>query len=161
MGQPHIHESAQAQVLGTAHYIDDLPELKGTLYAAPIMSSVAHGRLLGVDSAAAQALRGVRGVVLAGDVPGDKLLAAFGHDEPVFAVDSVQHVGQVIGLVVADSPRLARRAARLVTCDIEPLSAVLDVHTAHAQQSYVLPPVFVRRGDAPGALLRSPHRLEG
>ncbi len=161
MGRSHIHESAQAQVLGAAHYIDDLPELKGTLFAAPILSKVAHGRLRGVDAAAALALPGVCGVVLAADVPGDKILAAFGHDEPVFALDSVQHVGQVIGLVVADSQRLARRAARLVVCDIDPLPAVLDVHTAHAQQSYVLPPVFVRRGDAEGALLRSPHRLGG
>ena len=40
---------------------------------------------LNVDSRAALALSGVRGVVLAADVPGDKLLAAFAHDEPVFA----------------------------------------------------------------------------
>jgi len=161
MGQSHFHESARAQVLGTVNYIDDLPEVKGTLYAAPILSRLAHGRLRGVDSRAAQALRGVRGVVLAADVPGDKLLAAFGHDEPVFAIDSVQHVGQVIGLVVADSMRQARRAARLVECDIEALPAVLDVHSAHAQQSYVLPPVFVRRGNAQDALMRSEHRLSG
>ena len=161
MGQSHVHESAQAQVLGTVHYIDDLPEVKGTLYAAPILSKVAHGHLRGVDSQAALLLRGVRGIVLAADVPGDKLLAAFGHDEPVFALDSVQHVGQVIGLVVAGSMRQARRAARLIECDIEALPAVLDVHSAHAQQSYVLPPVFVRRGDAQGALMRSTHRLGG
>ena len=43
MGQSHIHESARAQVAGAAHYIDDLPEVKGTLYAAPILSTVAHG----------------------------------------------------------------------------------------------------------------------
>ncbi|MCT9809856.1 xanthine dehydrogenase molybdopterin binding subunit [Acidovorax sp. Be4] len=161
VGRPHVHESALAQVQGTAHYIDDLPELKGTLYAAPILSNVAHGRLRGVDSTAALALPGVRGVVLSADVPGDKILAAFGHDEPVFAIDSVQHVGQVIGLVVAGSMRQARRAARLVRCDIDALPAVLDVHTAHAQKSYVLPPVFVRRGDAQAALLRSEHRLSG
>ncbi|MEG1770497.1 MAG: xanthine dehydrogenase molybdopterin binding subunit, partial [Comamonas sp.] len=59
------------------------------------------------------------------------------------------------------SMRQARRAARLVECDIEALPAVLDVHSAHAQQSYVLPPVFVRRGDAQGALMRSTHRLGG
>ena len=39
MGQSHIHESARAQVAGAAHYIDDLPEVKGTLYAAPILST--------------------------------------------------------------------------------------------------------------------------
>ena len=103
MGQSHIHESARAQVAGAAHYIDDLPEVKGTLYAAPILSTLAHGTLNGVDASAALALPGVRGVVLAADVPGDKLLAAFAHDEPVFALDTVQHIGQVIGLVVADS----------------------------------------------------------
>ena len=76
MGQSHIHESARAQVAGAAHYIDDLPEVKGTLYAAPILSTVAHGKLNSVDASAALALPGVRGVVLSADVPGDKLLAA-------------------------------------------------------------------------------------
>ena len=159
MGQSHPHESARAQVAGSADYIDDLPEVKGTLYAAPILSRVAHGQLLGVDGSAALALPGVRGLVLAADVPGDKLLAAFAHDEPVFAIDTVQFVGQVIGLVVADSVMLARRAARLVKADIRALPAVLNVHEALAQQSYVLPPVFVRRGDAQAALARAPHRL--
>ncbi|KQR49888.1 xanthine dehydrogenase molybdopterin binding subunit [Acidovorax sp. Leaf160] len=161
MGRSHPHESARAQVAGLAHYIDDLPELKGTLYAAPILSPVAHGRLNAVRTDAALSLPGVRGVVLAADVPGDKLLAAFAHDEPVFAIDTVQHVGQVVGLVVAESVMQARRAARLVTLDITPLPAVLTVQDALAQASYVLPPVFVRRGDAPAALARAPHRLQG
>ncbi len=161
MGRSHPHESARAQVAGLAHYIDDLPELKGTLYAAPILSPVAHGRLNAVRTDAALSLPGVRGVVLAADVPGDKLLAAFAHDEPVFAIDTVQYVGQVVGLVVAESVMQARRAARLVTLDITPLPAVLTVQDALAQASYVLPPVFVRRGDAPAALARAPHRLQG
>ena len=148
MGQSHFHESARAQVAGAAHYIDDLPEVKGTLYAAPILSTVAHGALNGVDASAALALPGVRGVVLAADVPGDKILAAFGHDEPVFAVDSVQFVGQVIGLVVADSVMQARRAVRAVKLDITPLPAVLSVQDALQAQSYVLPPVFVQIGRA-------------
>ena len=161
MGQSHAHESARAQVAGAAHYIDDLPEVKGTLYAAPILSTVAHGTLNSVDASAALALPGVRGVVLAQDVPGDKLLAAFAHDEPVFAVDSVQHIGQVIGLVVADTVMQARRAVRAVKLDITPLPAILTVQQALAAQSYVLPPVFVRRGDAATGLMQSAHRLQG
>ncbi|MBV5297387.1 MAG: xanthine dehydrogenase molybdopterin binding subunit [Rhodoferax sp.] len=155
------HESARAQIAGAAPYIDDLPELRGTLHAAPILSSVAHGRLKGIDSSAALALPGVRGVILASDVPGAPMLAAFAGDEPVFAIDTVQHVGQVIGLVVADNVMLARRAARLVRPDIEPLPAVLNVREALAAQSYVLPPVCVRRGDAAAALARAPHTLNG
>ncbi len=160
-GQSAHHESASAQIAGAAPYIDDLPELRGTLHAAPILSRVAHGRLKGIDVSAALALPGVRGVILAGDVPGDAILAAFAGDEPVFAIDTVQHIGQVIGLVVADEVSLARRAARLVVPDIAPLPAVLDVRQALAMQSYVLPPVTVRRGDATAALARAPHTLRG
>ena len=60
LGQSHPHESARAQVAGSAHYIDDLPEVKGTLHAAPILSPVAHGRLNGVDCASALQMPGVR-----------------------------------------------------------------------------------------------------
>lgn len=151
MGQSHIHESARAQVAGAAHYIDDLPEVKGTLYAAPILSTVAHGRLNGVDASAALALPGVRGVVLSADVPGDKLLAAFAHDEPVFAIDTVQHIGQVIGLVVAESVMQARRAVRAVQLDITPLPAVLSVHEALKAESYVLPPYLCAGATLPRA----------
>ncbi|KLR57162.1 xanthine dehydrogenase molybdopterin binding subunit [Diaphorobacter sp. J5-51] len=161
MGQPHAHESARAQVAGSAHYIDDLPEVKGTLYAAPILSTVAHGRLESVDTQAALQLAGVHGVVLAQDIPGDPVLAAFAHDEPVFAQATVQHIGQVIGLVVAESVMQARRAARQVKLSITALPAILTVQDALAAESYVLPPVHVRRGDAAQALAQAPHRLQG
>nr|WP_315243734.1 xanthine dehydrogenase molybdopterin binding subunit [uncultured Albidiferax sp.] len=161
IGSSQPHESARAQVAGAAHYVDDLPEVRGTLFAAPILSTVAHGALKGVDSRAARAMPGVQAVILSQDIPGDKMLAAFAHDEPVFAIDTVLHIGQVIGLVVADTVMQAREAARAVQLDIAALPALLDVRTAHAAQSYVLPPVFVRRGDAAAALAAAPHTLTG
>ena len=160
-GRSTFHESARAQISGVASYVDDMPEVKGTLYAAPIMSSVAHGKLLGVDCQAALAMPGVVDVVLAADIPGDAVLAAFAHDEPVFAVGTVQHVGQVIGLVVAASVMQARRAARAVVCHMQALPAILDVHAALAAQSFVLPPVTVTRGDAASAMRTAQHTLHG
>ncbi len=160
-GRTTAHESARAQVAGAATYVDDMREARGTLHAAPILSTVAHGRLLGVEVEAARALPGVKAVILAADIPGDGLLGNFAHDEPVFAFDTVQHVGQVIGLVIADSVMQARRAARKVVSRIEPLPAILDVQTAMAAQSYVLPPVFVKRGDAKAAVAAAPHTLSG
>lgn len=160
-GRSTPHESARAQVAGAATYVDDIPELRGTLHAAPILSTVAHGKLLGVDTTIALAMPGVRDVILARDIPGDPVLGNFSHDEPVFAQDTVQHIGQVIGVVVADTVMQARRAARKVVCHIEPLPALLKVQDALKAQSYVLPPVFVKRGDAAAALKKAAHRLKG
>jgi xanthine dehydrogenase large subunit len=160
-GVSRPHESARAHVAGAATYIDDMPEVRGTLHAAPILSTVAHGRLMGVDCAAALAMPGVVDVVLSKDIPGDPMLAAFAGDEPVFALETVQHIGQVIGLVLATTVMQARRAARKVQLTIEALPAILSVHRALEEKSYVLPPVFVRRGDAYKALATSPHTLSG
>ena len=160
-GRSIPHESAAAQVQGRATYIDDIAEIQGTLFAAPILSDVAHGNLRGVDASVAQAMPGVRGVMLAGDLPGHTMLASFIGDEPIFALDTVQHIGQVVGLVVANDFMQARRAARKVKLQIDALPAVLTVKDALAAKNYVLPPVFVRRGDAAAALARAPYTLSG
>jgi xanthine dehydrogenase large subunit len=160
-GSSKFHESARAQVAGSATYVDDMREARGTLYAAPILSTVAHGLVLNIDAAPALAMPGVVDVIFPSDLPGDPVLASFTHDEPIFAHTSVQHVGQVLGLVIAKSVMQARRAARKVVCSIEALPALLNVHDALAAKSYVLPPVFVKRGDAAAALDQAVHTLHG
>ena len=160
-GRSIPHESARAQVTGEAAYIDDIAEIKGTLCAAPIFSHTAHGKLMGLDTVTAQRMPGVRGFVLQDDVPGPKYLASYIGDEPIFAIDTVQHIGQVLGLVIADTVMQARKAARKVEQHIEALPAVLTVKDALRLKNYVLPPVFVKRGNAKTALARAPHQLRG
>ncbi|MEO6293827.1 MAG: molybdopterin cofactor-binding domain-containing protein, partial [Burkholderiaceae bacterium] len=160
-GRAIAHESAVAQVSGAANYVDDIPEVRGTLYAAPIMSNVAHGRLRNMDASVALAMPGVRGVVQARDIPGNPVLASFAGDEPVFASDTVQYVGQVVGVILAETTALARRAARLVKLDIEVLPAVLTVKDALQTKNYILPPVFVKRGDAAPAISAATNILHG
>ncbi|MBP6815023.1 MAG: xanthine dehydrogenase molybdopterin binding subunit [Burkholderiaceae bacterium] len=160
-GQSVAHESARAHITGEAQYVDDIALLEGSLHAAPVMSPVAHGHLRGIDASAALALPGVIAVVTAADVPGDGCFATPAHDEPILATGQVLHVGQVVALVVATSHRLALRAARLVTCDITPLPAILSIEDAMAQQAYVLPPVRLQRGDAQAAIDASPCTLAG
>ncbi len=160
-GTSVAHESARAQVQGAVRYVDDIPELQGTLHAAPVMSRIAHGRVRGLDFSAALKVPGVVGIVTAKDIPGDPILAAFGHDEPIFASETVQHVGNVMALIVADDVMTARRAARLVKADIEPLPAILSTQEALEKNHFVLPPVHVSRGDATQALRAAPHRLNG
>ncbi|MBU6272012.1 MAG: xanthine dehydrogenase molybdopterin binding subunit, partial [Betaproteobacteria bacterium] len=151
-GSAAAHESARAHVTGEARFIDDLPVPAGTLHAAPVLSPVAHGRLLGIDAQAALALPGVVAIVAADDIPGDRILASFSHDEPILADGEVHHVGQVVALVVATSHRLARQAAAQVRCLVEPLPAVLDIDQALAAGAQVLPTVRLARGDADAAL---------
>jgi xanthine dehydrogenase large subunit len=160
-GTSVFHESAKAQVAGAASYIDDLPTLQGTLYATPVMSAVACGTLRGIVSAGALALPGVVRVITAEDIRGDKLIASFSHDEPILAVDTVQHVGQVVALVVAESMNIARRAARFVKLDIETMPAILSIGQAVAAKSWVLPPVEVKRGDALAAINWAKNQLTG
>jgi xanthine dehydrogenase large subunit len=160
-GSSIAHESASAQVQGAVRYVDDIPELQGTLHAAPVMSRVAHGHIRSLDFSSALAMPGVRGVVTAQDIPGDTIFAAFGHDEPIFASETVQYVGNVIALIVADDVMTARRAARLVKADIEPLPAILNTQEALEKNHFVLPPVHMARGDADTALKAAPHRLKG
>ena len=160
-GQSVAHESAQAQIAGAAIYVDDMPEVRGTLYAAPILSNVAHGTILSIDIRTALAMPGVRDVILARDIPGDPVLANHTRDEPIFAATRVEYIGQVLGLVIADSVMQARHAARKVQLEITPLPALLDIASALREESYVLPPVTVRRGDAQVALQRASHRLSG
>ncbi len=155
-GRSTPHESARAQVAGASTYVDDIPEVRGTLHAAPILSTVAHGRLLGVDTAAADGHAGrARRDPARATSQATRCSAIFSHDEPVFAQDTVQHIGQVIGVVVADTVMQARRAARKVVLTSSPLPALLKVRDALGAESYVLPPVFVKRGDAAAALAQA------
>jgi len=156
-----FHESARQQVQGAAPYIDDLPLLEGTLHAAPILSPVANGQLRKMDASAALAVPGIVGVLTPQDIPGDRLLATFVHDEPVFAGPELAHVGQVMGLVLGKSHRQARQAARRVRIEAETQAPVLNAREALARQQFVLPRVQVQRGDAAHAMQAAPHQLTG
>ena len=127
MNRSAHHESAHLHVQGQASYIDDLPLTEGTLHAAPILSNAANGRILSLDLSAVMSSEGVRAVVTAEDIPGDKLLSSFTHDEPVFASQRVEHIGQVLGLVVAETHLQARAAAHLAVLKIEAETPLLKL----------------------------------
>ena len=163
VGTARPHESAHLHVAGAAPYIDDLPELAGTLHAALGLSPVAYGTLRGIDLATLRAQPGVVAVFGAGDIPGANDCGPIVHDDPILAADTVRYVGQPVFAVVATSRDAARRAAALAkqVLQIDPLPAVLTALEAHAQQQYVVPPMHLARGDAEAALAAAPHRLQG
>ena len=161
VGQALPHESAALHVSGAAHYLDDLPELAGTLHAAIGQAPCAHGRLRALQLDAVRAAPGVRAVLTAVDIPGDNNCGPILHDDPLLAADEVQFYGQPLFVVAADSREQARQAVRLAQIDIEPLPALLDIDSAVAAESWVLPPFEMQRGEVDAAFAAAPHRLSG
>ncbi|QNM94813.1 xanthine dehydrogenase molybdopterin binding subunit [Chitinimonas koreensis] len=161
VGQPQPHESAPLHVAGGAVYIDDIPEVRGTLHAAIGTSTKPHARIKSLDLAAVRAVPGVVTVLTAEDIPGVNDFGPVLHDDPIFSVEEVQYVGQSIFAVIAEDMRIARRAAKLAKVEYEELPAYLDVDAALAQESYVLPSERMVRGDPQAALAAAPHRLKG
>jgi xanthine dehydrogenase large subunit len=163
VGVSRKHESAHLHVAGEATYIDDMPELAGTLHAALGLSPVAHGRIKAFDIEKIRALPGVVDVIVAADIPGVNDCGAIVHDDPILADGIVQFLGQPVFAVIATDRDLARRAAGQAkeALEIEPLPAFITAAEAHAAQQYVLPPMHLARGDAKAALARAPRRLKG
>nr|MBP7395158.1 molybdopterin-dependent oxidoreductase [Zoogloea sp.] len=167
VGAAMPHESAELHVSGRAAYVDDLPELAGTLHAALGLSPVAHGRLLGIDSERLKSLPGVVAVYAARDIPGPNDCGPIVHDDPILAEGTLRYLGQPVFVVVAETRDAARRAAARAreVVQLEPLPAQLSVREAHAAGEYVVPPMHLvrsqRPGGVPAAIAEAPHRLSG
>ncbi|NYT58519.1 xanthine dehydrogenase molybdopterin binding subunit [Alcaligenaceae bacterium] len=155
------HESAALHVSGEAAYIDDLPELQGTLHCALGLSGKAHARIAGMNLDPVLQAPGVIAVITANDIPGENNCGPVLHDDPVLADGQVQYVGQPVFAVVAHSHDAARRAARLAQIQYEDLPAVLSPQQARSEQAMVVPPMRMRRGDPEAAIASAPQRLAG
>src|SRR5262245_49295760 len=119
---------------GRGQYIDDIAR-EGMLHAAILRSSVAHGRIRAIDTAALRDKKGVHGAITAADigtpVPNipmrqEPMPALLPYEQPVIAHGKVRYVGEPLALVLADSAPLAEDALEATTVDIEQLPAVAD-----------------------------------
>jgi xanthine dehydrogenase large subunit len=161
VGQPLRHESAHLHVSGRAQYCDDVPLPANTLHAAFGISRVAHGRIRALDLAPVRASAGVVAVAGPAEVPGENNYGGIVHDDPIFTDQQVQYAGQPLFAVAAGSHTQARKAALAARVDYEPLPAILDIRSALAARSYVLPSQTLVRGQPHEVLARAPRRLRG
>jgi xanthine dehydrogenase large subunit len=162
-GTDIVHESAHLHVTGGATYIDDIPEVAGTLYAAIIKSPVAHGELIGegIDRAAILAQHGVVAVYTAKDIPGENNCGPIIHDDPFLADGKVEFVGQAVAVVVARSMLYAREVAAKAKVQVKELKPILSIEEALEAQSFVMPAKGIVRGDATAAIAAAPHKIKG
>lgn len=136
VGSPEVHLSARLQVTGEAEYTDDSPMPPNGLHAALVLSRKPHARLLSIDDSGAKSSPGFAGFFVANDVPGDNMCGPVIADEEVFASEFITCVGQVIGVVVADTHENAKIAARKVHVEYEELPAVLSIQDALKSKSF-------------------------
>ncbi|HEY4069621.1 MAG TPA: xanthine dehydrogenase molybdopterin binding subunit [Burkholderiaceae bacterium] len=176
VGISRPHESAHLHVAGEATYIDDIPELAGTLHCALGLSPAANGRLTALDLDKIRALPGVVAVLSAADIPGPNDCGSIIHDDPILcdfkrqddgtSWGEIRYMGQPVFAVIAETRDQARRAAAkakdVLTIAAEP--PVITPKQAHAKGQYVLPPMHLIRESAQGAaraaIAAAPHRLK-
>jgi aerobic carbon-monoxide dehydrogenase large subunit len=125
---------------GRGIYTDDV-QVAGTLHTAFVRSPHAHARIRGLDVDAARSHPGVIAVYTGKDladggvngIPVGWLLPGLKpSNHHAMAVEKVHHVGEAVGVIVAESAAAARDAAGLVTVDYDPLPAVADAEQALA-----------------------------
>ena len=155
------HESAHLHVSGEAVYVDDIRELSGTLHCALGLSEKAHAKIVSVDLTEVVKMPGVEAVFTADDIPGVNDCGPILHDDPILADGVVQYIGQPIFVVVAKSYDQARRACPRAKIAYSELPAVLTPQHAKQLDSYVIPPMECRQGDARAKLAQSPRRMKG
>lgn len=160
VGKSITHESAHLHVSGKANYVDDIPEVEGTLYAGLGLAEIANGKIINMDLSAVWQAEGVVSVLTGIELLHNNCGPVVA-DEPIIATDTVSFFGQVIFVVVAKTYQQAQQASRLAKVTYEALEPILTIEQAIARQSWILPPVQITAGDANAKLAVAPYRLQG
>src|SRR4030095_6515255 len=130
------------RLAGRGRYVDDIT-LAGTLHAAVLRSSVAHGVIRAIDVSAALNLSGAHAVITAADIARTRQgktppiplrqealpeLAPF--EQPVIAERKVRYVGEPIAVALAENAARAEDALEAIFVTIEPRPAIGDPRAA-------------------------------
>ncbi len=125
-----------ALITGYGEYVDDLTRT-GLLHVAFLRSPIARGKITSLDTSAAKEMPGVVAVFTHDDVAHlGPLLAQvpIGKLRPLLAAGEVNHVGEAIAMVVAESRYQAQDAADAIVVDFDVLPAVVDLKKAASDE---------------------------
>ena len=126
-------------ITGTATYTDDIT-LPGMVHAAMLRSPHAHATIKSIDTGQAAAAPGVLAVYTGADIEGqlqpvpcawllpDSDLKVAGYQ--CIAKDVVRYTGDIVAVVVAETPYQAYDALDLIEVDYAPLESVIDPEAA-------------------------------
>ena len=135
------------RVTGAQAYVADITFMDA-LEVKLVTMPCGRGRIIGIDTAAAEAVPGVRLVMTAADLPHP--MPRFGpqyRDRPVLAVGETKFHGEPVAAVGADSRDAAEEGARLVRVEHEELPGVYSVEQALAPGAPLVREPELRPGD--------------
>ena len=134
IGKPVKRKEDPKLITGRGLYVDDI-KLPGMLYAAFVRSPYPHAKIKSIDTSKAQKIPGVVGVFTGNDLRGKIGPIPTGWmltgadlkvpEWPAVAYDRVRFIGEIVAVVVAQDPYVARDAVDAVEVDYEPLPAVV------------------------------------
>jgi CO/xanthine dehydrogenase Mo-binding subunit len=153
IGTRPVRHDGVDKVTGRANYGADF-SLPGMLHGAVVRSPYAHARIVSIDTAAAEALPGVRGVVTGKDIPRIKAALAIGEGaidlgdmgDNLLAHDKALYHGHAVAAVAATTLDIAHEAARLVNVTYEALEPVCTIERAIAADAPILDDGLVTTG---------------
>jgi xanthine dehydrogenase YagR molybdenum-binding subunit len=146
IGKPTERYDGPAKAMGKGKYTADI-NLPGMLYARMVSATVPHGRIVSIDTSAAEKLPGVRAVHVIEHVYGVAELR-----DPKLETPSrypmVRYAGQPVAGVAAISQQIANDAAALVKVQYDTMPFVVDRADARSEDA---PMVFPGPADAAGS----------
>ena len=147
IGKSAVRVDGKAKISGAAPYIDDIEFGPGLLYAAVVESPHAYAKIRKIDVSKALKVEGVVKIVTGEDFP--YRFGLYMHDRYVFAQGHARFVGEQVAAVIARTPAIAKKAAKLVKVDYQVLKPVLDVETALAKNAPLIHPELGKYSHVP------------
>jgi xanthine dehydrogenase YagR molybdenum-binding subunit len=161
------------KVSGVAQYASDF-HFPGMLYAVPVEATIANGRVVKLDTSAAEKMPGVRAIFhrenigkIFRSVLGSGLDGIVDERRPPFEDDVVRYYGQYIALAVADTFESAKAAADAVRATYAKEKPNVDTNLIADDEPDVVATSFApakrvesERGDPEGALANAPVKLD-
>src|SRR6476646_7316756 len=117
-------------IQGKGTYVDDI-KIVGMQHLAFKRSDVAHGRIVSIDTSAAEAMDGVEAVFTGAQIAEQLGPMPIGTPFPspphhAVAIDTVRYAGEPVAVVIASDRYVARDAAAAIRVAYDPLPAVVD-----------------------------------
>jgi len=168
IGNLQIRPDAVGKVTGSALFTDDI-QFEGMLYARVKRAGISHAIVKRINIEKACKSPGVRAVLTAEDITGEKKHGLVIYDWPVLVgIDErVRYVGDAVALVAAETFELASRAVEQIEVEYEPLPVVSDPvqsHNPEAPQIHssgnLLKHIKVRKGDVDSGFRNSDVVIE-